>query len=83
MATGSITNRHGFTLVEIIAVLLILSVLAAIAVPKFINLDVNAKNHGIYAGIGELNGHETLVWANTKLACPTDGKSDDQVFSQI
>lgn len=83
IAARSITNRNGFTLVEIIAVLLILSVLAAIAVPKFINLDANAKEHGIYSGIGELNGRETLVWANTKLASPDGWQNDDQVFANI
>lgn len=83
MAARSIINRNGFTLVEIIAVLMILSILAAIAVPKFINLDANAKNHGIYSGIGELNGRETLVWANTKLASPDGWQNDDQVFANI
>jgi prepilin-type N-terminal cleavage/methylation domain-containing protein len=75
-------NQKGFTLVEIISVLIILSVLAAIAVPKFINLDIHAKEHGIEAGIGELNGQESLVWANAKLA-PNGWQDDTQVFSLI
>jgi prepilin-type N-terminal cleavage/methylation domain-containing protein len=75
-------NQKGFTLVEIISVLIILSVLAAIAVPKFINLDIHAKEHGIEAGIGELNGQESLVWANAKLT-PNGWQDDAQVFSLI
>jgi prepilin-type N-terminal cleavage/methylation domain-containing protein len=83
IATRSTSGPNGFTLVEIIAVLLILSVLAAISVPKFISLDANAKEHGIHSGIAELNGRETLVWANTRLASPDGWQNDDQVFAGI
>lgn len=75
-------NRKGFTLIEIIAVLIIMSTLAAIAVPKFIDLDSNAKDHAIDSGISELNGRESLTWANIKVS-PTGFLSDAQVFSAM
>lgn len=59
---------NGFTLLEIIAVLVILSILAAIAVPKYISLDESAKQKAIDAGIAELNGRETLTWSNLKIS---------------
>ncbi|MGD2024000.1 MAG: type II secretion system protein [Desulfobacterales bacterium] len=60
--------ENGFTLLEIIAVLVILSVLSAVAIPRYISLDENAKQKAINAGIAELNGRETLTWSNLKIS---------------
>ena len=52
----------------IIAVLIILGILAAVAVPRYIDLEQNAKERAIDAAISELNGRESLVWADVKIS---------------
>ncbi|RJQ66081.1 MAG: type II secretion system protein [Desulfobacteraceae bacterium] len=46
-------NQSGFTLIEIIAVLILLGVLAAVAVPKYINLQADAANKAAEAAVAE------------------------------
>jgi len=51
---NKLKNEEGFTLIEIIAVLVIMGLLAAIAIPKFFNLQDRAKQKIIYTAISEM-----------------------------
>jgi len=48
-----IKNEKGFTLIEIIAVIIIMGILAAVAVPKFFSMQEDAKNAAIKGGLSE------------------------------
>ena len=69
-------------MLEIIAVLVILSILAAIAVPKYVSLDESARQRAIDAGISELNGRETLTWSNEKISV-SGWVSDEKTFGSV
>lgn len=52
---GKFKNKKGFTLVELIVVLAVLAVISAIAVPRFLEVQENAKLDADYA-VGAMLG---------------------------
>jgi prepilin-type N-terminal cleavage/methylation domain-containing protein len=72
-------NCDGFTLIEIIVVLVIMSVLASVVAQRLIALDASAINKTFACAVSELNGRECLTWARVKTS-PSNWISDVQVF---
>ena len=66
-------NQEGFTLVEVIAVLVILGILAAVAVPKFFDMQVTARKKALEGAVGELNGQLSMSFAQNVLEGGTVG----------
>jgi len=53
---GHKKNEEGFTLVEIIAVLVILGILAAVAIPKYFDLQSDARTKAMEGAMAEAVG---------------------------
>ena len=64
-------NEEGFTLIEIIAVLVIMGILAAVAIPKFFDLQQRAREKAIYTAVSEMKVRVNQHFASQLL----DGKT--------
>jgi MSHA pilin protein MshA len=61
-------NEKGFTLIEIIAVLIILGILAAVAVPKFLSLTEEAEQKALQGAVSAGQSTVSLLYGQLALS---------------
>ncbi|MBO1270629.1 MULTISPECIES: type II secretion system protein [Shewanella] len=61
-------KQQGFTLIELVVVIIILGILAVVAAPKFINLQSDARVSALQGLKGAIQGANSLVYSKAALA---------------
>ncbi|MBU1194783.1 MAG: type II secretion system GspH family protein [Proteobacteria bacterium] len=81
---GQLGNQKGFTLVEIIAVLLLLGILSAVALPKYIGMQTATEYQTLNIALNDMRSRAVLAYAASVLANNGTAQAGDQTdFSDI
>ena len=71
MAFGRINKQGGFTLIELVIIIVVLGILAAVAIPKYQDLTSEAKEASARAALGGIRSGITIFYANEAVTTGT------------
>lgn len=69
-------KQNGFTLIELVVVIIILGILAVTAAPKFINLQSDARVSALQGMRASIQGANSLVYSKAAIAGKEKGGTD-------
>ena len=78
----SVCNKKGFTLVEVLSVMVIMGIMTSVAITKLDLMSNTAADRVLESALRELNTRETLVWTKIKLS-DSGWTNDSDVFAKL
>jgi MSHA pilin protein MshA len=64
-------DRRGFTLIELVIIIVILGIIAAVAIPKYVDMVTEAKKSAGKGALGGMRSAISIYYANTALTTGT------------
>lgn len=71
-------NSMGFTIIELIVGMVLLSIVTALTVNKVVAISHTAEQNALTQGLAELNAREKMTW--TKIKMGDDGYQNDEAL---
>jgi prepilin-type N-terminal cleavage/methylation domain-containing protein len=79
----TVGNSKGFTLIELIIIIVILGILAAVAIPKYIDMRSQAADSSARGILGGLRGAVTVIYADRAIKSQTTDIDMTAVLGQV
>lgn len=61
-------NKRGFTLIELVIVIVILGILSAVAIPKYVDMQTEAREAAIRGSLGNIRSAISIQYAKNALS---------------